>query len=234
MFKNIYRKLPLSIKTLFWGVYCFANDKSLINVDKLFNHGPYQQVFKETKVIFIHIPKAAGTSLSYWIYGKKIGHISYNEFKSTYPNEIRKYKVITFVRNPVDRLFSAYNFLKQGGTKSVSVNKKISQLAKKHSFSEFVKKLAEEPSFIELDITLRPQISFLMDENSNLNIDFIGKVENFDNDIVDLSNLLGIYNKIKSLNSSITEVGKKNISKDTEKIIRNIYKEDFEVFYNDF
>lgn len=75
--------------------------------------------FKNKKVIFIHIPKAAGISLYKSIFNKdSFGHqtIRYYECFMSSKEFNRCYK-FSFVRNPYDRIHSAFHYLKAGGRK---------------------------------------------------------------------------------------------------------------------
>ena len=65
--------------------------------------------------VFIHIPKAAGTSLTRTLFDSPSRHLHYTEYQRTNPRKFQQYFKFTFVRNPYDRLFSAYTFLKKGG-----------------------------------------------------------------------------------------------------------------------
>ena len=69
---------------------------------------------KAKKVLFIHIPKAAGTSISLELYGIQVSHSKISEYKE-FDRKKPNIKTFTIVRNPIDRFISAYNFLKKGG-----------------------------------------------------------------------------------------------------------------------
>jgi hypothetical protein len=65
------------------------------------------------KFIYIHIPKTGGSSVHESLgvpQGGTEGHMSIKEIRDTITPEKHKLPVICFVRNPYDRLVSAYHF----------------------------------------------------------------------------------------------------------------------------
>ena len=73
------------------------------------------KVFDEKKCIFFHIPKTAGISLVKALFGDlDWGHRDVNYYINVFDKKrFNDYFKFTFVRNPYDRLFSAYSFLKK-------------------------------------------------------------------------------------------------------------------------
>ena len=64
------------------------------------------------KVIFIHIPKNAGTSVLEALGIQEFGHRKWFEYQYDYPNEWETYLKFAIVRNPFDRFVSNYEYAK--------------------------------------------------------------------------------------------------------------------------
>ena len=70
-------------------------------------------ISKEYKVIFIHIPKNAGTSIRRCFGNSSAYHETIYDFKDTFPDEYSSYRKFAVVRNPYDRMVSWYFHLKK-------------------------------------------------------------------------------------------------------------------------
>ncbi len=80
--------------------------------------GPYSlQPFDRLRCIFVHIPKAASVSVCRGLFGELAGgHAHIGVYQLAFSHlEFSSYFKFAFVRNPWDRLFSAYAFLRDGG-----------------------------------------------------------------------------------------------------------------------
>ena len=64
------------------------------------------------KLIFIHIPKNAGTTITNTLEMSDIGHHGWQYYKSKYPQKWDSYTKISVVRNPWDRVVSCYEYAK--------------------------------------------------------------------------------------------------------------------------
>ena len=90
--------------------------------------------------IFIHIPKTAGISVTQALFGNYAdGHTTIKNYKKKFlPQTVEKYFKFTFVRNPYDRLYSAYNFLKKGGMNAEDKQWADSNISEYNDFEDFV------------------------------------------------------------------------------------------------
>ena len=74
-------------------------------------------IIDKEKLIFIHIPKNAGTSITSYFSTQRINqprkHASIEEIKSGFPTEYEAYKKFAIVRNPYDRMVSYFFYLKK-------------------------------------------------------------------------------------------------------------------------
>ena len=96
--------------------------------------------FQKTKSIFVHIPKTAGLSLIHAIYGDNVelyGHKRIIQYQKVFSHFDQFYK-FTVVRNPWDRLYSAYRFLQNNGLNEHDMNAREQHLKHISSFEEFV------------------------------------------------------------------------------------------------
>lgn len=66
----------------------------------------------KNEIIFIHIPKNAGTSIEKALKMSDTGHKPWSYYYKKYSNEWKTYKKLAVFRNPIDRLISCYNYAK--------------------------------------------------------------------------------------------------------------------------
>ncbi|HTL74630.1 MAG TPA: sulfotransferase family 2 domain-containing protein, partial [bacterium] len=73
--------------------------------------------FDQHRCIFVHVPKCAGISLVKSLFGDfDCGHTNLRRYQIMFaPAEFNGYFKFTIVRNPFDRVVSAFLFLKKGG-----------------------------------------------------------------------------------------------------------------------
>lgn len=76
------------------------------------------------KLIFIHIPKNAGTAITNTLEMSDIGHHGWRYYKSRYPQKWGTYTKISVVRNPWDRVVSCYEYAKMEDSYWHSTNSK--------------------------------------------------------------------------------------------------------------
>ena len=198
----------------------------LLKKKVFFKDIPYS--FVKTKTIFTHIPKAAGISITSAIYEHEVGHIPISIYKEILGQDFNQYFKFTFVRNPIDRIISAFYFLKQGGLNKLDYFLGRRYVYKYNDINDFIRNFLNYESIWSY-IHFFPQYYFLLDEKGNILVDFIGKVETLEEDICFIEKIL---NKKLFIEKKNTTKNKEKVILDSSSIdkIYDIYKKDFEIF----
>ncbi len=188
--------------------------------------------FDARKCIFVHIPKAAGVSLNSNLFGNLGGsHLSIFFYMRTFsPRDFNKYYKFTVVRNPWDRIVSAYFFLKAGGFNTNDKEWFNRNLAKYESFEDFVSNWVQ-PGNIDRYIHFRPQYK-LISACGMIMVDKVYKIENMNQVIEDLNKKLGTSLKPTHQNKTQQRDNdyKQYYNDKTRAIIEKVYRKDIELF----
>lgn len=174
-------------------------------------------ISKQHKTIFVHIPKVAGQSIETMFLNdlglswderselllrkknpdekgpERLAHLrarDYVELGYLSAEEFEEYFKFTFVRNPNKRTFSFYNFL--GYSRIMSFRSFV--------FKVLPQKLKED------DFFFRSQYDYLYDDEGNLMVDFVGRLETIKADIEEVKKNAGIPGAdLPHVNKSIGE-----------------------------
>lgn len=204
------------------------------------NYPLHNNINKEKRFIFIHIPKTAGTSLRIALGLDSTSHYTYNNYQRFFPIEADNFLLFSFVRNPIDRFISLYNYAKMDVSFYHSSNPSIKSTYGKHEFYDLTNK-HNINAFIDIFLTdsinlksidmWKPQANWLINSKKSLDrIDFIGKYENLPTDVNILSNLLNIKLKLDHFNKSQKNISMKKISPASIKKLQRYYQIDYEMF----
>jgi hypothetical protein len=158
---------------------------------------PFLPPILERRAIFIHVPKAAGSSLKEEIYGERVGgHRRIAEFRAYDPGRTADFYKFTFVRNPWDRLLSAYSYLQQGVDSTARDRAFASRyLSQFRDFEAFVIGLGDrrtrEP-ILHYD-HFRPQSYWMcLPGQRDHALDFVGRFESMERDLAAVRHHLGL------------------------------------------
>lgn len=201
------------------------------------------------KCIFVHIPKTGGVSITtaLGICGTQIDrnrfdntlnenilfgfngkiyyqHLLLREIKKIVERYIfNSYFKFAFVRNPYSRIVSEYLY-----------RKNINQRFINTTFREFIinylipnnkKKLKDDK-----DRHSKPQYKFITDNKGKIEVDFVGRFENIDEDFEMIKKILGLNVDLHILNKSGNQLYEKYYDEETKKIVGRIYQKDFQIF----
>ena len=199
--------------------------------NKIFIEGTLLNSFYKSKTIFIHVPKTAGVSLAKAIYGD----VSFEGHRSFYFNSIalniknEKYFSFTFVRNPFDRLYSAYTFLQNGGMNPIDKLVFQTHLSEFNDFEDFI--LNGLNTKLIYQIThLIPQHEYLCDKKGSILVDFVGRFENLESDILLLSAILSKDIKLSHHNYNKKLDYREVYTAEMINKVNQIYQKDIDIF----
>jgi hypothetical protein len=186
----------------------------------------------EKKLIFIHIPKNAGTSI---IKAMGVENLymdkTIEEYKEHYEDYWNSYTKFTVVRDPMDRFISAYKFarMKESGWFSATGEEGLEkhyqyEICNSMNINEYISHLHKNPK--EFNRWTIPQTFILENENKEIQIDYFVRYENLLDDL----KKIGI-DKIEKLNSSKVDDDKViQLTKKSKQKIYEIYDIDYQKF----
>lgn len=182
--------------------------------------------------VFVHIPKAAGTSVAREVIGERAGHFSALEIKEFLGDE--KYNNMfsfSITRNPLNRLQSAYYFVINGGGEHGGVKReRYFNSYTFRSFDAFVQEWLVHQDLAKTNLLFRPQVNFLQDEEGGLLVDYLGKVEDMGAVEKVLSDKLSKKVSFQELNRTITKFKKPHdVSCQTIRTVEYLYSEDYSI-----
>jgi len=194
---------------------------------------PFRDSMIEKKIIFVHIPKTGGTSISKALFGKFSGHAYLFEYFLANKSYTQNFYKICVVRNPFDRLVSAYSHLSQKNIRDE--NKSLLEDLDVGSFDDLIKCLDDSRKCKIIQNTilmLRPQYEFI--KHNKIKMDSIYRFEYFHEIKDHLKETLNIEIEIKHLNSTKRLSYKKYYNDYSISVVKKIYKEDLENFNYQF
>ena len=185
------------------------------------------------KIIFFHIPKVAGESLRQimpdgtFFIGHNFYHPEYHHLYFDIEDHIKRF-VISFVRNPYDRVVSAFHYLNSGGINDTDLNDKKLYIEKYNgNFEDFVKN--SFPNILH-QIHFMPQYDWIYYRGVSL-CNFIGKYESIQEDIIELSKIIKLKSTdLPELNTSNHKSYLEYYTGELRDIVYYNYEKDFKIF----
>jgi hypothetical protein len=183
--------------------------------------------FLKYRCLFVHVPKAAGISVAQSLFGCKAGgHRSLTRYRVALGSSFvdRSFK-FTVVRNPWDRLVSAYFFLKNGGMTPRDAYWSQRYLAGFDCFDDFVTGWLT-PARAQRQQHLVPQCRYLAGRDGRIGVDCVGRFENLAEDFGRIARRLGISAGLAELNRSRHDDYRDYYSERSRRIVGEVYGED--------
>lgn len=187
------------------------------------------QGYDEHNCIFIHVPKCAGVSVTNALFGNYAGgHRPLYLYLALYGSrQFDQMFKFTFVRNPWDRISSAYFFLKNGGMTERDAQWSKTWLSDCESLDDFVQRILPDPQVRGM-IHFQTQTSFLTDPRTGkIGCDFIGRYETLAEDFEYVASQLGGQATLPKLNTTKDKrLWRDEMSQESISVIGDLYARD--------
>ncbi|NER22223.1 MAG: sulfotransferase family protein [Symploca sp. SIO1B1] len=214
----------------------------------------------DKKCIFVHIPKTGGSSIEnlIWTGNRREsdlwkGHITpyYNKYQTgglqhlfathiqqEVGNDVFKsFFKFSFVRNPWDKAVSQFCYMK-----TIKILREFIGMSKDDCFKQYLS-LIQTKKHVQWE----EQYKFILDQNGNSLVDFIGRFENFENDVryvlQTLNNQTSLnpqeltpesakisFAKIPHVKQSLRTHYTDYYDNESKDIVRHLYQKDIELF----
>lgn len=120
-------------------------------------------------LLFIHIPKNAGMSVSDAIYGEPVDHSSIRYYQKARPDLVDALPSFAVLRDPVDRFISAYNYGRVGGTRNNRISKPFNaRYAAFRSIDDALDHVEGARRPYDVDHIFRPQSWYVTDRHGHV------------------------------------------------------------------
>lgn len=131
------------------------------------------EVVRARGVLFVHVPKNAGTSISHALYGAQVKHHTVTYYASLAP-DLLELPSFAIVRDPVDRFLSAFHFARTGGNPERPVSPAFrARYMKFRDLDDAIEHVATARSIFDVDNIFRPQVWYLTDRDQEMVVDHL-------------------------------------------------------------
>lgn len=190
--------------------------------------------YDEHHCIFVHVTKTGGTSISKGLFGYLPYHYTAIDYRVIYGRRtFRNYFKFCCVRNPWDRVYSAFRYLKAGGWDESDRVWAESNLAEYDEFGPFVKQWLT-PVNIRTHLHFHPQYHFICDAKGAILVDDLIYFETLNDDFTRIAKRLHIDAELghHNANPGINYIDA--YDSELRNIVADIYARDIELLGYDF
>ncbi|NHO19930.1 hypothetical protein GOB90_13285 [Acetobacter oeni] len=183
------------------------------------------EMIRKAGVLFIHVPKNAGTAICRTLYGRELEHRSIRYFRKSVP-ALSALPSVAIIRDPVERFISAYRHAKGGGGRHRDLAETFAaEYAAFRSIDDAIAHVERAANWYQVDHIFRPQSWYVTDGKGQILVDRLFHITRLHelSEYLDPEGTLAI----PQLNAAITP----SLSATPEQVerIRALYKRDYEI-----
>lgn len=198
---------------------------------RLIVKNPWKQHNHDHKLIIVHIPRTGGTSLSKAIFGMNFGHPYLEDFASHDFKATQNYLKVGVVRNPWDRLISAYFEVSDSEQEYL---KKFWDPLGIGSVDDLFNAMSNPRMLRQVQkiVHFRSQIELM--KHKSIKMDIVGRFEDLSTFMASVNSALGKNYELPHFNASKKQDYKGYYDEDRIELIRSVYRQDIDSFGYDF
>ena len=153
--------------------------------------------------VLVHVPKAAGTSVSHALYGRTLGHFRATDIQAVLGPDYGGLYAFGVVRHPLHRVRSAYRFARLGRTKTMGVADPGRYRGPAFAtFDRFVLDWLVRQQPTTLDPVFRPQSYYLCDDSGHPAVHDILRLEHLSEQWAQVEQRIGRVMPLEQLNQT--------------------------------
>lgn len=193
---------------------------------------PNPQIYHHLKVIFVHVPKTAGTSIENRLraHPRDVvgGHTTALAYRKAFPKQFDSYYKFAFVRHPLERFLSAYRYLRERPVHEALRNDIIHETK---TLGRFVEVIRHTPSILAQIVHFMPAHYFVTDSCGTMLVDAIYKYEQLPDAWREICHKIGTPHRGLAHSNASPRLSAMDISSvGLAPAIRNLYARDYELF----
>ena len=186
--------------------------------------------FDDNKCIFVHITKTAGTSVALTLFDALPYHYQAWQYRVFYgKHDFDRYFKFAFVRNPWDRLYSAFSYLKGGGWNKDDEKWAADHISHIDDFNDFVVNWLT-PERLSSHIHFWPQTDFICDRKGRPMIDYLAYFETIADDFITIADKIGCEKQLTHTNASKRVSYREVYSEEAKQKVAELYADDIQNF----
>lgn len=181
-------------------------------------------------LLFIHIPKNAGSTICEQLYGRHTGHRTAEWYKIADPKFFESQLSFAIVRDPLARFISAYHFVRNGGSALVPASQRARQaVAGFSSLMDFATFFASQPveALERIDPCFHRQSRYVMIDGQQA-VSKIFRLEEVTGKILRL-NGYNVDLRVFRNKSQTEEVKDGCENTELKKLVERLYVEDYQI-----